>query len=101
MYNLIMLTVSQIRDVVSRIGQKYGVKRIYLFGSYAKNTASEDSDIDLIIDRGEVRTYKEYFHLCEELSKELGTDVDVTAEEGMLPGFFELIKNDRILLYAA
>ena len=67
MYNLIMLTVSQIRDVVSRIGQKYGVKRIYLFGSYAKNTASEDSDIDLIIDRGDVRTYKDYFHLCEEL----------------------------------
>ena len=58
-------------------------------------------DVDLIVDRGNVRTYKDYFHFCEELEKELGTDVDVTAEEGMLPGFFDLVKNDRILLYGA
>ena len=96
-----MLTINQIKNVVTAVGKKYGIKNAYLFGSYAKNTATEKSDVDLIIDKGDVKTYNDYFHMCEELEDQLHTSIDVTAEEGMLPGFFELIKNDRILLYAA
>ena len=95
-----MLTVDKIKEVVSRISKKYGIKSAYLFGSYAKGTANEHSDIDLIIDKGgALHKYKEYFYFCDELETELGTEVDVTTEDGMLPGFFDLIKNDRILLY--
>lgn len=96
-----MLTLERIKDVVATVGKKYGIKNAYLFGSYAKNTATESSDVDLIIDRGNVKTYNDYFHMCEELEDELKTPIDITSEEGMLPGFFELVKNDRILLYAA
>ena len=96
-----MLTISRIKQIVTKVGKKYGIKSAYLFGSYAKNTATEESDVDLIIDRGNVHTYKEYYHLCEELERELGKSVDVTSEDGMFPGFFDLIKQDRILLYGA
>ncbi|MBQ8985150.1 nucleotidyltransferase domain-containing protein [Candidatus Saccharibacteria bacterium] len=96
-----MLTINTIKDVVSKIGKKYGIKSAYLFGSYAKGTANENSDVDLVIDKGELHTYKDYFHFCDELEAELGTDVDITSEDGMFPGFFDLIKNDRILLYGA
>ncbi|MBQ7802335.1 nucleotidyltransferase domain-containing protein [Candidatus Saccharibacteria bacterium] len=97
-----MLTVERIKEVVSRVGEKYGIKSAYLFGSYAKGTATEDSDVDLIIDKGKsLHKYKEYFHFCDELETELGTDVDVTTRDGMLPGFFDLVKNDRISLYGA
>ncbi|MBQ6147911.1 nucleotidyltransferase domain-containing protein, partial [Candidatus Saccharibacteria bacterium] len=47
-----MLTIDRIKEVVTRLGKKYGVKNVYLFGSYAKNTATENSDVDLIIDKG-------------------------------------------------
>ena len=96
-----MLTLDQIKQVVTKVGRKYGIKNAYLFGSYAKNTATEDSDVDLIIDRGNVHTYRDYYHMCHEPEQELGTSVDVTSEDGMFPGFFDLIKNDRILLYGA
>ena len=96
-----MLTIDRIREVVSRLGNKYGVKSAYLFGSYAKNTATENSDVDLMVDMGSFRRYRDYFHFCDELEKELGTEVDVTSEDGLNPGIFELIKNDRILLYGA
>lgn len=96
-----MLTIDTIRDTVSKVGKKYGIKNAYLFGSYAKGTANENSDVDLVIDKGELHTYRDYFHFCDELETELGTDVDITSEDGMFPGFFELIKNDRILLYGA
>lgn len=94
-----MLTINQIKDVVAKIGKKYGIKNAYLFGSYAKNEATEDSDVDLIIDKGRVKTYKEFYHLCEDLEDELQTNVDLLTEKSTTPRFFELIKNDRILLY--
>ncbi|MBR1801709.1 nucleotidyltransferase domain-containing protein [Candidatus Saccharibacteria bacterium] len=96
-----MLTINEISNIVSKLGKKYGIKNAYLFGSYAKGLANEDSDIDIIIDRGELNTYDSYYDLHEELINELGTEVDLLATDGIKPRFFELIKNDRILLYGA
>lgn len=94
-----MLTIEKIRQTVRQIGQKYGVKSAYLFGSYAKGTATEHSDVDLLIDMQNFHKYKDYYHFCTELESALGTTVDVTSEDNLLPGFFDLIKNDRIPLY--
>lgn len=94
-----MLTIPQIKKAVARVGKKYGIKSAYLFGSYAKETATDQSDVDLIIEKGNVSTYKDFFHLCEDLEKELGTNVDLLTDKGVKPRFFEAIKNDRILLY--
>lgn len=94
-----MLTISEIKRKVSKVGKKYGIKSAYLFGSYAKDAATEESDVDLFVEKGDVRTYRDYFHFCEDLRNELGTEVDVLTPEGIRPRFFELIKDDRILLY--
>ena len=94
-----MLTIDKIQKVVTEICKKYGVKKAYLFGSYAKNTATEKSDVDLIIDKGNVATYKDFFHLCEDLEAGLGTSVDLLTEKGTSPRFFELIKDERVLVY--
>ena len=43
-------TVEQIAQCILPVAQKYGLKAVYLFGSYARGTATESSDIDLLID---------------------------------------------------
>ena len=96
-----MLTVDQIKETVSKYSEKYGVKSAYLFGSYAKNTATEDSDIDLIIEKGDIKSYDDYCNLKFAIEDELATDVDLLTTEGVKPRFFDQIKNDRILLYGA
>lgn len=48
-------TLSEIQDIVSRLAQQYGAKRIYLFGSYARGDMNENSDIDLHIDKGAIQ----------------------------------------------
>ena len=43
-------TTEQISRIVEPIAKKYGLPAVYLFGSYARGTATEDSDIDLLVD---------------------------------------------------
>ena len=96
-----MLTIEKIKDVVSRNGEKYGIKSAYLFGSYAKGEATEASDVDLIIDKGEIKSYDSYCDFKFSVEDELGKSIDLLTTDGVKPRFFDLIKNDRVLLYGA
>lgn len=44
-----MITLNEIKNFVNEIAEGYQPEKIYLFGSYANNTATADSDIDLLI----------------------------------------------------
>ena len=46
-----MLSVNEITERITPVAQKYDLRAVYLFGSYARNEATEESDIDLLIDR--------------------------------------------------
>lgn len=96
-----MLTIPQIKNAVTKVSKKYGVKNAYLFGSYAKETATEQSDVDILIDRGDIRGYLQLNGFRLELADELGTDVDVVTTGGAPQRFLDSIKANRILLYGA
>jgi predicted nucleotidyltransferase len=53
-----MISKSQIDSVVQAIVENYKPEKVILFGSYATDTAREDSDLDLAIIK---RTSKPYF----------------------------------------
>ena len=44
-----MVSMDTIRDLSDRIAAEFAPDRIILFGSYAYGTASEDSDVDLLV----------------------------------------------------
>ncbi len=52
--------------------QKYGFTEMLLFGSYAINKATEESDVDIAVkvDKG-FKTYKNYVNAKNELSQDL------------------------------
>ena len=43
--------VSDIQTVLTPVFHDYGISRAVLFGSVAKGTATEKSDLDLLVDR--------------------------------------------------
>ena len=43
-------SIEEIAARVAPIAEAYGLRSIYVFGSYARNEATEHSDIDLLID---------------------------------------------------
>lgn len=65
-----------------RFCAEYGVKKIGLFGSYAKGSAGETSDIDLIVEFERPIGFK-FIELAEELERLLGRKVDLLTATGL------------------
>ena len=96
-----MLTINEIKEAFAKIVKKYAIKNAYLFGSYANGNANEKSDVDVIIDDGgNIRSLFQLSGFRNDLMNELGdVEVDVITMDGVKPSFFEMIKNDRMLVY--
>ena len=43
-------TIEALKEMIAPIAKKYHLPAVYLFGSYARGTATEVSDIDLLVD---------------------------------------------------
>lgn len=83
-----ILTLDEIRKQSGEVFDNYPVDYAYLFGSYAKGTAKEDSDVDILISTE--LTGLDYFGLVEELNKSLQKRVDLVALQ-QLGDNFDLI----------
>lgn len=89
---------SEILEVIRKYKQenseKYGIDAIGLFGSYARDLASEDSDIDIVIETREPDLYK-MVHIKEDLEKRLSRSVDIVRKrEKMNPYLKKRIERD-------
>lgn len=70
-----ILDVNFIKNTVSQILEKHNVNYCYLFGSYAKNKATEKSDVDLLISTN--ISGMAFYGLAEELREALNKKVDL------------------------
>ena len=104
-------TVEEIKELVAPIAKKYGLKAVYLFGSYARGTAGHASDIDLLIDTSGTGI-KSLFSLAAvycELEEALGKSVDLITVSSLeqpiqRPSeahFRATVENERVSIYAA
>ena len=101
-----VLSVESIQTLLLPIIKKYGIKRIYLFGSYARGEAMGDSDIDLLIDGYNAKGLMSFVELQEAIKKQVGKDVDLVEYGAMKKDntrvgkrFREHIERDKVLLY--
>jgi hypothetical protein len=92
-------TIEEIKAVVEPIARKYGVERIYLFGSYARGEVAENSDIDLRVDKGSLKGMFALCGLYTELEEALQTKVDVLTTGSLEDDFLHKIRKEEVLLY--
>lgn len=79
------------------LARRYGVEKIGLFGSYAKDVQHEDSDIDIAI-----LSNKKDFFLREELRERLQEAFGAPVDLGYLDSFRSFYKDrvEREIVYA-
>ena len=94
-----ILTLSKIKKIIKPILNKYGIKNINLFGSYARGEANSKSDIDIYCERGNINNLIEQGKMEDELEEALGKEVDVIFSSSKMDPFFkEQIMEDMIKL---
>ena len=74
--------------------QKYGVKSIGLFGSYARGEATPQSDIDLVVDMPS--SFSAFFGLKAYLETHLQKHVDLGMEKRLRSFIKEKVKQEII-----
>jgi len=74
--------VELLREKYPYLVSEYGVKRIGLFGSYAKGTPSETSDVDVVVEFARPIGLR-FVEFAEYLESLLGKRVDVLTPAGV------------------
>jgi hypothetical protein len=75
---VIMLTVTEIKEAVNRTAPMYPIRQVHLFGSYAEGSATQNSDVDVLVEfRKRPITLLDLCGFQQELSELLKVDVDI------------------------
>lgn len=94
-----MPDINEIKKIVVPIAYSYGVKRLYLFGSYAKGTANEKSDIDLLVEKCKPMSLLKLSGMRQMVQEALNLSVDLVTTTGIKDDFRKEIAGTEILLY--
>ena len=92
-------TIAEIRNKITNTARQYGIQKAYLFGSYARGEAGLESDIDICIEKGNLRTLFELSGFCQDLEETLGNKVDVVTTASLSDDFKGQIESEMILIY--
>lgn len=76
------LTPHKIATIVVPLAQEFGIKELYLFGSMAQGTQTEQSDVDFIYNLPYApEQYRTVIDFRKRLSESLGRPVDLVRKE--------------------
>ena len=102
--NTNVLTQDMIKKAIYKILSKddfYNITKIVLFGSYSRNEAEVNSDIDLVVyDSPEFKGMKVYSFIGE-LKEELHKDIDLFVDRNIVKNslFYKNILRDGVVVY--
>ena len=87
-------------ETVTELAQQFGVERVYLFGSYAKNEQTPESDIDLRVDKGRAKGLQ-LASLLIALEDAFNKKVDLVTTGGLSNKFLNEIAASEEKIYDA
>ena len=73
------------RKAILAIAQRYGVRRVRLFGSVVRGEDRPDSDLDVLAEFEDGRSLLDLVGFGQDLEDLLGRKVDVVSEGGISP----------------
>jgi len=102
-------TIEEIKALISPIALKYNLSSVFVFGSYARNEATENSDIDILIDRNgsNVKSLFDLSALYGEITDSLNKEIDIITTHTLKQkktrenneNFIKNIEKDKVKIY--
>jgi predicted nucleotidyltransferase len=102
-------TLEEIKDLIDPIAKKYQLKALWVFGSYARGEATEESDVDFLMDNSDSIALDlcGFIGIANEFEKITNKKVDLITIKALygprMRKYFSetmnTITNERVLLY--
>jgi len=94
-------TIDEIKAIIAPIAVKYNLPAVYVFGSYARNEATEKSDVDILVDvtGSKVKGWiigELYDDLCSGIKKGVDLVTTCALKQDM---FNENVMRERVAVY--
>ena len=86
------------REEILQIATKHGAYNVRVFGSVARGEATENSDIDFLVEIEPQRTLFDYIALIQDLTKLLGRKVDVAEPKTLHDLIKEKVLKEAVIL---
>lgn len=87
--------LTTLREQRRLLGERYPIRRLALFGSWARGEAREDSDVDVLVEVDPSIGLR-FVDLGDDLERALGRRVDLVSRRAIKPSLWERIEPELI-----
>ena len=84
------------REQILETARRYGARRVRVFGSVARGSADEHSDIDFLVELAPGRSLMDLGGMLYELRQLLGIEVDIVTEKGLRSRIRERVLSEAV-----
>jgi hypothetical protein len=88
----------EVKETILRILKPYGVRRVAVFGSYARGDAGPKSDIDILVRFARTKSLIELVRIEDELEQALHRKVDLLTEKAVSPYLIDSVHRDEVVI---
>lgn len=92
-------SIEELKKIVYPIAERYGVDKVYLFGSVARGDYNENSDYDFCIERGKIRSISVLSEFFQDLRDAVGCEIDMVTTKSVDPDFLNKIMMEGVIVY--
>jgi predicted nucleotidyltransferase len=102
-------SLEQIKELVVPIAEKYKLNALWVFGSYARSEATEESDVDLLLDFTDsiAKNLSGFIDMADEFEATFGKKVDKISTEALKAPttiqyrskFVNALAKEKVILY--
>lgn len=93
------MNVNELKDNVIPVLKKHKVTKAGVFGSFAKNSATEKSDIDILVELTDPASLLDFIGIRQELEEVLKKPVDLVEYRAIKPIIRDSILNSEVRIY--
>lgn len=85
-----------LRENLPALVERYRIRSLGVFGSYARGTQHRDSDLDLLVTFDDPPGLLRYIELENDLAELVGVRVDLVMQDALKPAIGERVKREIV-----
>jgi predicted nucleotidyltransferase len=86
------------KKTILKILKPHGVRRVAIFGSYARGEAGPGSDVDILVRFTRPKSLFDLVRIEEELQQALHLKVDLLTEKAVSPYLIDAVRRDEVVI---